>query len=171
LNNSQSDPDYTRYSVAVDRFSMERDRTERLNGRAGEAVGISGTLMALFLGLGNSVVSGVQKTNALLPYLQASLVVGLILFSIDLFVFLLAFRVQKYRMDPNPSGLIGELADLSHRELIRQLTTNLVGATIYNHNLNNSKAKVIRRGFYLLGFSILVVLSFGVTLVVALAIQ
>src|SRR6266571_5219925 len=108
---------------------MERDRTEHLINRAGQGVATAGTLMALFLGLGNSVLTNLRSTNPYLACLREILVFGLVLFGADLLVFLSAHRISKYRADPNPRAIVQELADLGHEELIRLLTSNLVEAT------------------------------------------
>ena len=166
-----NEPDNTRYEIVSGRYSIERERADNLNSRAVQAVGISGTLMALLLGLGNTTLANVQKTNSLLPWLRGILILGMLMFGVDLFVFLLAYRIRKYRTDPDPRGVIGELANLNQSELICQVTANIVGATYENYLINNSKARVIRRGLDFLGASIFLMVVFGVILVVALSMQ
>src|SRR2546425_7191630 len=114
--------------MASDRFSIERDRAEHMTARASQGVAVSGTLMALFLGLGNSALTNLKATNPDLTLLREGLVIGLILFSIDLLAFLSAYMMGKYRTDPNPSAIVNQLAKLGQADLIRQVTSNLVDA-------------------------------------------
>jgi len=165
------DADETRYQLAADRFSMERSRTEGIQTRVSQGIAVSGTLMTLFLGLGNSAVSNVKSMNPLLGYLQGSLIIGLILFAIDLLVFLYGNRFGTYRFDPSPHAITHELASMKNPELMRQVTSNVVDATTYNHDLNDFKTGVIRAGYWLLGISVFAVLFFGIELVDALRLQ
>jgi len=162
------DADETRYLLASDRFSMERSRTENIISRASQGIAVSGTLMALFLGLGNSAITNLKSTNPSLPNLRLSLIVGLILFGIDFLVFFYAQRFVTYRFDPDPAAITNQLAGMTNPQLMRQLTSNIVDATIFNHGLNDFKTGIIRIGYYLLGVSILAVLVFGIGLVMAL---
>ena len=165
------DADETRYQLATDRFSMERSRTEGIQTRASQGMGVSGTLMTLFLVLGNSALSNLKNTNPLIAYLQGSLITGLILFAIDLLVFLYANRFANYRFDPSPSAITGGLAKLKNPDLMRQVTSNVVDATLYNHGLNDFKTGVIKVGYYLLGISVFAIVLFGIELVYAFGLQ
>ena len=161
------DADETRYLLASDRFSMERSRTENILTRAAQGLAVSGTLMALFLGLGNSAITNLKAINPSLPNLRESLVIGLILFGIDFLVFLYAQRFVTYRFDPDPAAITKQLAGMTNPQLMRQLTSNIVEATVFNHGLNDFKTGIIKIGYYLLGISIFAVLVFGIGLVIA----
>jgi hypothetical protein len=142
-----------------------------MTARASQGVAVSGTLMALFLGLGNSALTNLKATNPDLTLLREGLVIGLILFSIDLLAFLSAYMMGKYRTDPNPSAIVNQLAKLGQADLIRQVTSNLVDATLANDAVNDRRAKRIEFGYYLLGTSVVAVLLFGVGLVFAFSQQ
>src|SRR6266480_7661494 len=90
------DADETRYQLATDRFSMERSRTEGIQTRASQGMGVSGTLMTLFLVLGNSALSNLKNTNPLIAYLQGSLITGLLLSALYLPLSLHANRSATY---------------------------------------------------------------------------
>jgi hypothetical protein len=166
-----ADPDELRFNVVSETYSREMTRTDGLDAKISNAIGTSGTLMTLFLGLGTFMLDKISKTNQFLPFLQATLILGLGLFTLGLFLLLTAYRLKKYRVDPNPQAIIEKFGNDEYSTLLLQLTSNMADGTTSNRKLNNNKARTLTKGFYLLLLAILVVLAFGVLLVMAISAQ
>jgi Ca2+/Na+ antiporter len=165
------DPDELRYNVVVDTYSREMARTDGLDAKISNAIGTSGTLMTLFLGLGTFMLEKISKTNQFMPFLQATLILGLTLFTSDLFLLLTAYRLKKYRVDPNPRAIIEKFGNYEYSKLLLQLTSNMADGTASNRELNNRKASSLTKGFYMLLLAILLVVAFGILLVKAISVQ
>ncbi len=163
--------DDKRYQIVADSYEREFSRADRLDLKANNLMTLSGTLMTLFLGLGTFMLEKVAKDNLYLYPLRSSLVVGLALFSIDIFILVRAYRLLKYRFDPDPKEIIDTFGNTGYTDLTLQVTSNIVAATLDNRGLNDDKAKTLTRGFHVLWIAIFFVLLYGILLVGALSSQ
>ncbi len=146
----QVDADEKRYDIVLDAYERQFRRAERLDSKISSAVTISGTLMTLFLALGTFMLGKVGRDNPYRPVLAVVLADGLVLFAIEILVLLRAYRLSRYRFDPDPSKIIDAFGNAGLVPLLLQVTSNLADSTIDNLEANNQKARDLTLGFALL---------------------
>jgi hypothetical protein len=162
INNENTDRerDNLIFELIKRRFDGEGERTNSLDGKAGNLVGFISVVVGLFLG-GGSLLSGgnISNSSALFSnHLLASLYfigVGSLLLSIG--SALCALRVRKWITVPNVNTLISDYVTLPCSEVLRRNAGEMAKAVSKTEEQNNSKAKFIEWSWYLLiaGLSIM----------------
>ncbi len=167
----EKEADEKRYEIVVSTYERELNRTEVLDSKANNLITVCGTLMTLFLGLGTFMLEKVSKDNPYINAVRLSLVLGLGVFTIDIFILVRAYRLLKYRFDPDPKALIDRFGNARQTELLLQVTSNLVDSTMHNREANKEKARTLTYGFHISWIAIFMLLIYGILLVAALSVQ
>lgn len=168
---TELDADMLRYKIAAESYSLEWGRTERLDSKISSMTSTAVVVTTLFLGLGTFGLERVITQNPFLVFLRLLIVFGLLFFGVDVVLLFRAHKVKSFRYDPNLKALIGEFAKLSHPELLLQVTSNIVDATLHNRETNDSKAADLERASWVLSAAVVIIVLFGIALVFSLTIQ
>ncbi len=150
------------YELIADRFRLEWQRTNDLDGKASGIIGFVGIIVSLQAGLGSFLLKEIPKTCDFYIHLCALFLSGIIFLMCSILCGLKAYYVKTWKVVPDPEHLIEEYAkkDRSRIDILRIVSAEIFDAVTKNKETNDEKAKFIKYGFALLILGILMVIIF-----------
>jgi len=157
------------YELIADRFRLEWERTNDLDGKASGIIGFVGIIVSLQAGLGSFLLKEIPRTSEFYIPLCALFLLGIIFLMCSIFYGLKAYYVKTWKVVPDPEHLIEEYAkkDRSKIDIQRIVSKEISVAVTENKATNDKKAKFIRDGFIflVLGISMVIIFVCGLLLV------
>ena len=157
------------YELIADRFRLEWERTNDLDGKASGIIGFVGIIVSLQAGLGSFLLKEIPRTSEFYTHLCALFLLGIIFLMCSIFYGLKAYYVKTWKVVPDPEHLIEEYAkkDRSKIDIQRIVSKEISDAVTENKATNDKKAKFIRGGFIflVLGISMVIIFVCGLLLV------
>ena len=157
------------YELIADRFRLEWQRTNDLDGKASGIIGFVGIIVSLAAGLGGFLLKEIPKTCDFYIHLCALLLFGIIFLMCSILCGLKAYYLKAWKVVPDPEYLIEEYAkkDRSRIDILRIVSAEISAAVAGNKATNDKKAKFIRYGFIflVLGIGMIIIFVCGLLLV------
>lgn len=157
------------YELIADRFRLEWQRTNDLDGKASGIIGFVGIIVSLQAGLGSFLLKEIPKTCDFYIHLCILFLLGIIFLMCSILCGLKAYYVKTWKVVPDPEYLIEEYAkkDRSRIDILRIVSAEISGAVTENKSTNDKKAKFIRYGFIflVLGIGMVIIFVCGLLLV------
>lgn len=162
MNEETEKRDQLIYEFITDRFRLEWQRTNDLDGKASSIIGFVGIIVSLQAGLGSFLLKEIPRTCECYTLLCLLFLLGIILLMCSILCGLRAYYVKTWKVVPDPGHLIEEYAkkDRSRIDILRIVSEEISGAVSKNMATNDEKAKFIRYGFIFLVLGIGMVFIF-----------
>jgi len=150
------------YELINDRFRLEWQRTNDLDGKASSIIGFVGIIITLQAGLGSFLLKEIPKTFEFYILFSALFLSGIIFLICSILCGLKACYIRKWRVVPDPEYLIEKFAkeDRSRIDILRIVSQEISDTVKKNETTNDDKARFIRYGFMFLVLGIVVVIMF-----------
>ena len=157
------------YELIADRFRLEWQRTNDLDGKASGIIGFVGIIVSLAAGLGGFLLKEIPRTCDFYIHLCALFLLGIIFLMCSILCGLKAYYLKAWKVVPDPEYLIEEYAkkDRSRIDILRIVSAEISDAVTKNKLTNDEKAKFIRYGFIslVLGIGMIIIFVCGLLLV------
>ena len=159
------------YELIADRFRLEWQRTNDLDGKASRIVRFVGIIVSLQAGLGSLLLKELPRTCGFYFYPLLCFIflseLGFLMCSI--LCGLKAYGVKTWSVVPDTEHLIEEYAkkDKSRIDILRLVSAEISAAVAKNAATNDEKVEFIRQGFifFVLGIGVAILFVCGLLLV------
>jgi len=157
------------YQAILERYREEWERTKNLDDKASSIIGVVGIAGSFVTGLGGFLLSDPQyriimsETRTILPV--AFFFINIACFLASLTFGLIAYHIREYTHVPAPFILIAKYGDKNKTEVTAVLQSTYADAVEKNMILNNKKVTAVKRSFYLLYLSLIVLFIFSLSLI------
>jgi len=158
------------YELIADRFRLEWQRTNNLDGKASSVIGFVGIILSLEAGLGGFLLKEISKTSECYVLLCFLFLLGLVFLMYSILCGLKAYGVKTWSVVPDPDYLIEEYAknkDRSRTEILKKVSREISESAKENSVTNEEKAKFIKYAFtfFVLGIGMTILFICGLLLV------
>ena len=150
------------YELITDRFRLELQRINDLDGKASGIMGVVGIIVSLQAGLGGFLIKDVPRTCELYIPLCVLFLSGIILLTCSILCGFGAYYVREWKVVPETEYLIKEygIKKRSRIDLLGAVSKEFSKATIYNREQNDKRIKFIKSGFMFLVLGIIFAILF-----------
>lgn len=150
------------YELIADRFHLEWQRTNDLEGKASSIIGFVGIMVSLQAGLGSFLLKGISRTSECYAMLCLLFLLGIIFLTCSILFSLKAYYVKAFESVPNTEYLIEEYAkkDINRMCILENMSATISDVVTKNKSINDEKVKFIRGGFIFLVLGIGMVIIF-----------
>jgi hypothetical protein len=148
-----------------ERFKVEWNLGNELDGKASSLAGFVGIIISLQVGFGTILIDKIPETNQYHVYLYLFYFLGIILLICSILFAFKAYYLKDYSVVPNPEELIHMAEEgETQQDIVRKIAVDMKIATLENKELNDSKADNIIRGFIflVLGISTMLIFAFSI---------
>lgn len=168
MNEETEKRDQLIYELIADRYRLEWQRTNDLDGKASGIIGFVGIIVSLQAGLGSFLLKEIPQTSEF--YILCILfLLGIVFLMCSILCGLKAYYVKPWEVVPYPDYLIKEYAqkDRSRIDILRRVSATISGVVTKNKVTNDEKAKFIKGGFIflVLGIGMVIIFVCGLLLV------
>jgi hypothetical protein len=162
MNEETEKRDQFIYELITDRFRLEWQRTNDLDGKASSVVGFVGIILSLEAGLGGFLLKEISETSECYALLCFLFLLGLVFLMCSILCGLKAYYVERWEVVPVPKHLIDEYAkkDRSRIDILRIVSAEISDAVKQNEATNDKKAKFIKYSIIFLASGIGMVILF-----------
>lgn len=162
MNEETEKRDQLIYELIANRFRLEWQRTNDLDGKASGIIGFVGIIVSLQAGLGSFLLKEIPRTCEFYIHLCTLFLLGIIFLMCSILCGLKAYYVKTWKAVPDPEYLIEEYGkkDRNRIDILRKVATEISAAVAENKATNDEKAKFIRYGFIFLVLGIGMVFIF-----------
>lgn len=113
-----------------------------MNGKLYNFASIAGTIAALNLGVGFFILDKTSMENPFFPYLIATLISGVVLFSTGILTALTAYKPTEYYIFlKNPEEFIKKYSNLTKTHVVRESAMTMAEIIEFNREVNLRKVK------------------------------
>ncbi len=150
------------YELINDRFRLEWQRTNDLDGKASNIVGFVGIIITLQAGLGIFLLKEIPKTFEFYFIFSVLFLSSIIFLICSILCGLKACYIKKWGVVPDPEHLIEKYAkeDRNRIDILRIVSQEISDTVKKNETANEDKATFIRYGFMFLVLGIAMVIMF-----------
>ena len=158
------------YELIADRFRLEWQRTNDLDGKASSVIGFVGIILSLEAGLGGFLLKEISRTSECYALLCFLFLLGIIFLMCSILCGLKVYYVKVWKVVPDPEHLIEEYAkkeDRSRIDILRIVSKEIADSIKHNEETNNEKVKFIKCSFIFLvsGIGMTIIFTCGFLLV------
>lgn len=140
------------YNIINNRFNLEWQRSDILDGKASSIIGFVGVIVSLETWIASIILEKMTKFG--LHYAYTMIVFGIILVLLinSLLYSLRAYRIQFWRIAPETNHLINEYAKTgrSRQDILRTLSVELSESISHNKRINDKKIGFINKSYIFL---------------------
>jgi hypothetical protein len=144
------------YELIAERFRLEWQRINDLDGKATNIIGFVGIIVSLHVGLGGFLLKEIPKTNEYYFYLYVLFLLGIIFLMCSILYALKAYYMKTWIAIPDTEILIEKYAkkDRSKIDIVRIVSQEISDAVKENKIKNDDKSVSIKDSFRFLVFGI-----------------
>jgi hypothetical protein len=150
------------YSLINNRYRLELQRTNDLDGKASSIIGFVGVMVNLQAGIGTFLLSKIPSTHKFYIYLYLLFLSGIIFLICSILCGLMAYKIKRWKVVPDSDYLIQEYAkkDKKRIDLIRIVSAEISDAITRNKEINDEKVNFINKSYIYLIFGIFMIFIF-----------
>jgi hypothetical protein len=157
------------YELIADRFRLEWQRANDLDGKASSIIGFVGIIVSLQAGLGSFLLQSISRTSEYYAQLSLLFLLGIIFLMCSILFSLKAYYVKTYKVVPDTEYLIEEYAKKgrSRIDILKEVSATISDVVTKNKSIIKGKVKFIQGGFIflVLGIGMVIIFVCGLLLV------
>ena len=157
------------YELIAERFRLEWQRINDLDGKASSIIGFIGIIVSLHAGLGGFLLKELPKTNEYYFYLHGIFLLCFIFLMCSILYALKAYYIKTWIAIPDTEILIEKYAkkDRSRIDILRLVSQEISDAVKENKIKNDNKSISIKYsfGFLVFGIGMIIIFVWGFLLI------
>lgn len=135
------------FDIIEKRINYLWTSSDRIDAKASTLIGFEGVIISILF-----------FTYSLVKPAVTTFITGTIFLFISLFLAILSIKSYEFRMDPKPRGLYEGYIEKRAEDTLDAITVSIIDSFEKNEKIICTKAKLLNYGFFLLLFSLIIIL-------------